>query len=129
MFYDGTCGFCDHTVQFLIKADKKRDFAFAPLQGETAKTLLKDLPDEMKQVDSLILIEDYQKNPRFWVLGKGAFRIAWLLGGMWALIGWIHFLPGFLYNWGYRLIARNRKKFAPLSCKIPDPNQKDRFLS
>lgn len=130
VFYDGQCGFCDQVVHVLLKADKRRIFLFAPLQGKTAALMLKDLPDEMKGVDSLVLIEDYQlPTQRYYVLGKGALRIAWLLGGWWWLIGWISFLPAGLYNWAYRLVARNRHRIFPnLSCVIPDPQQKQRFL-
>lgn len=130
VFYDGQCGFCDQVVQVLLKADKRRIFLFAPLQGKTAAMMLKDLPDEMKGVDSLVLIEDYQlPSQRYYVLGKGALRIAWLLGGWGSLLGWISFLPAGLYNWGYRLVAKNRHRLFPNpSCVVPDPQQKQRFL-
>ncbi len=130
VFYDGECGLCDHTVQLLLKVDRKKLFAFAPLQGKTAKDLLQEIPQKVKNADSLILVENYQtKYPAFWIYGKGAFRIAWQLGGIWSLIGWIHLLPAFLYDWAYRFIAKNRKYFfSKHSCKIPDSQQNDRFL-
>lgn len=110
VFYDGSCGFCDHVVQFLLKIDTKGLFVFAPLQGITAKKLLKNIPP----ADSLVLIEDYNSPDRsFYQFGKAAFRILWLIGGLWALLGWVSFLPPILYNWGYRLIARNRHAFSP----------------
>jgi predicted DCC family thiol-disulfide oxidoreductase YuxK len=130
VFYDGQCGLCDRIVQFLLKTDKRQQFVFAPLQGSTAAVVLKDLPSEMKQVDSLILVENFQTpQEKFYVLGKGAFRICWLLGGAWSLLGWISFLPGWLYNWGYRLVARNRQRFFKQDrCLLPDPSAKHRFL-
>ena len=71
VFYDGQCGLCDQVVQLLLKADRKNIFLFAPLQGTTAASLLQDLPEEYKGVDSLILVEDYrQSTQRFFVLGK-----------------------------------------------------------
>lgn len=126
VFYDGSCGFCDHAVQFVLKHDQKEDFVFAPLQGTTAKSFLKEVPPE----DSLVLIENYKSQTHsIYQLGKGAFRILWLLGGMWVLLGWIAFLPSFLYDWGYRLIARNRHRFFSKDvCPLPNPKQKDRFL-
>lgn len=130
VFYDGHCGLCDQVVQRLLKADKRCIFLFAPLQGSTAAQMLKDLPYEMKGIDSLVLIEDYQlPTQRYYALGKGALRIAWLLGGWWRMLGWISFLPAWLYNWAYRLVALNRHRlFAHPSCVIPDPKQKQRFL-
>ena len=60
VFYDGQCGLCDHAVQFLLKADKKNKFLFAPLQGTTALQELKDMAEKDKREDTLILVENYQ---------------------------------------------------------------------
>lgn len=130
VFYDGECGLCDRAVQFVLKADKEKKFLFAPLQGTTAEELLADLPPKMKQADSLILIENYKEpTQQLHILGKGALRICWLLGGAWRLFGWLSYLPPILYDWGYRLVAQNRHRLFPQTeCVIPDPAQKDRFL-
>jgi len=130
LFYDGECGLCDHLVQFVLRVDRREQFLFAPLQGETAGSELKDVPGIVKQADSLILIENYQKpDAAMWIYGKGVFRVAWLLGGWWKLLGWVSFLPAFLYDWGYHLVAKNRHRlFSKDSCKIPDPSEKIRFL-
>lgn len=126
VFYDGVCGLCDHIVQFLLKIDTNEIFVFAPLQGETAKLYLKSEPP----VDSLFLIENYKSpNHKIYIFGKGALRILWLLGGMWAILGILSFLPSFLYNWIYRFVARHRKEIWKQSvCQIPDPKYISRFL-
>jgi predicted DCC family thiol-disulfide oxidoreductase YuxK len=130
VFYDGQCGLCDHLVQFILSRDKKNLFAFAPLQGKTAKMELLNLPNEFKNEDSLVLIENYQtSNRKFYVLGSGALRVCWLIGGFWSVLGALSYLPSFLYNWCYRIVARNRHKFFKKDqCVIPLPNQRDRFL-
>lgn len=130
LFYDGECGLCDHIVQFVLRIDTDQKFLFAPLQGETARKELKALPEEIKNADSLVLIENFETpQSRIWIYGKGAFTIFWLLGGWWKLIGWISYLPAFLYNWGYWIVAKNRHRlFSKDSCRIPDPSQKMRFL-
>lgn len=87
VFYDGECGLCDHVVQFLLWADRKGVFVFAPLQGETAREVLKGLPEESRGADSLVLVENYKsENAQFYLFGKGALRIAWLLGGLWGCV-------------------------------------------
>lgn len=129
VFYDGECGFCDRSVQLLLKLDQEKLFAFAPLQGTTAKQFLKGDPARL-ELDTLVLIENYQSSESSTCLyGKAVFRILWLLGGFWVLLGWISFLPGFLYNWCYRLVARNRNWFFGSDvCKLPDTENRDRFL-
>lgn len=129
VFYDGECGFCDQSVQLLLKLDKHQLFLFAPLQGETAAQHLSHLPPEFRDVDSLILIEDFKSTQsKIYLQAKAVLRICWLLGGGWMLIGWLSFLPAVLFNWAYRLVARNRHRLFPQSCTIPSPDQKDRFL-
>lgn len=126
IFFDGSCGLCDHAVQFVLRRDEKGSFLFAPLQGKTAKALLDALPGE----DSFILIEDYNTlEKKVFQLGQGAFRTLWLMGGMWKCLGWISFLPPIFYNWGYRLVAKNRKRFfSKDSCQLPDKKKPSRFL-
>lgn len=130
LFYDGKCGMCDHLVQHVLKADRRGLFLFAPLDGKTADKVLKEIPNEIKQADSLILIENFQqRDSSLWMYGRGALKVAWLLGGWWVLLGWISFLPPFLYDWGYRLIAKNRRKlFSKNSCCLPKSFEKERFL-
>lgn len=126
LFYDGTCGLCDHAVQFVLKRDKNALFLFAPLQGTTAKKWIQQPLGE----DSLLLIENMNApNEKRLLLAQGAFRILWLLGGIWALPGLLSFLPGFLFNWAYRLVAKNRHRlFSKEVCILPDPAQRARFL-
>lgn len=130
VFYDGECGLCDRIVQTLLKVDKHECLAFAPLQGETASRYLKDLPSEYKGVDSLILIENYHsESHKIYIRSKAAFRICWLIGGSWVLIGWLSFLPAFFFDWAYRLVAKNRHRLFPqTACILPRPDQKHRFL-
>lgn len=129
VFYDGTCGLCDQIVQFLASIDKHKIFLFAPLKGKTAARVLKGMPPEYRREDSLVLVENYrEEGERFYVLGKSALRIFWLLGWPWSSLGWISYLPGFLYNWLYRLIARYRRRFPLKKCGLPGGDNDARFL-
>lgn len=130
VFYDGSCGLCDHIVQFLIRKDRQNLFVFAPLKGETASRYLRNLPPEIRFTDSFILIENYRSSyPRVSIMGKGALRVIWLLGWPWFLIGWLSFLPGWMFDWAYRLIAQNREKFfTDDQCIAPNPKDDERFL-
>lgn len=131
VFYDGTCGMCHWAVGFLLKSDKKKIFLFAPLQGETAAELLKDWRLSSPDADSLVLLENYhdQNHQSIATFGKGFFRILWLLGGWWKMPGSIFFLPSFLYDWGYKWIARRRFRwFKRETCPIPQTQDLKRFL-
>lgn len=130
VFYDGECGFCDRSVQMLLRIDTAKIFAFAPLQGSTAAKYLKE-ERTLLELDTLVLIENYQEAEReIYTYGKAVFRICWLLGGWWKVAGWPCFFPGFLYNWMYRLIARNRMGIfgPPGTCRLPGSANDGRFL-
>jgi len=128
VFYDGECGLCDHIVQILLKIDKRKILAFAPLQGSTAQSLSSLMPADYLNLDTLVLIENYQAHPQVYLRGKAALRILWLIGGKWALPGAFFFLPAFFYDWIYCLIAKNRHHLFAKTCTLPSPDHKDRFL-
>lgn len=126
VFYDGTCGLCHRLVCFILKKDKNQRFAFAPLDGKTAK---KYLPRSLQDKDTVILVENYETpSRRFFIESKAIWRVCWLLGGMWKLIGWLYIFPAFLFNWAYRLIARHRHRIPGTSCLLPGNEDSSRFL-
>lgn len=129
VFYDGECGLCDQVVQFLLKVDNRKLFLFAPLKGKTALKALEGLSLQDRHEDSLVLVENYgEPDEKIYILGKGALRILWLLGGFWKVAGLISFLPSFLYNWAYRLFARYRHRFFADRCQLPKTKKDPRFL-
>ncbi|MBA3815942.1 MAG: DUF393 domain-containing protein [Parachlamydiaceae bacterium] len=130
VFYDGKCGLCDQAVQFIIRQDIQEQFVFAPLQGITAKVKLETLPSSVKNEDSLILIENYQSTqPEITILGRGALRICWLLGGMLSILGLFSWLPSSCVDWAYKIVARNRHRFfSNDQCVLPTPQSRHRFL-
>ena len=128
VFYDGECGICDQSVNVLLKIDLNKLFVFAPLQGETANEVLKEL--KLPRPDTLILVENYTSPQHHTEMyAKAVFRICWLLGGWWSVFGVFSFLPGWSINWAYKIVAYNRHRLnTKISCTLPDPNQADRFL-
>ena len=50
LLYDGLCGFCDRTVQFILSRDVGGSTMFAPLQGEFAAGILQQHP-ELRKAD------------------------------------------------------------------------------
>lgn len=144
VLYDGTCGLCHRAVQFILRHDVNKMFMFAPLQGETAHELLYTQRPQikalgvttspnhsLKNMDTLVLIENYsdKEHRNFLTYGDGVFRIYWLLGRWWMVPGILSFLPGFLYNWCYRWVARHRVDWFPKeTCLIPLTKDPERFL-
>lgn len=107
IFYDGECPLCNRVVRFVLAADKKKQFLFAPLQGITAEKELHDF--KRLDLDTLVLLENYQTSEQQSLIeGKGALRIFWHLGGIYTLLGCLSFFPSFLFDRFYRFVARRR---------------------
>ena len=125
LFFDGVCGLCNQSVDFIIKRDTQRKFRFAPLQGDTAKA---ELPlEDVENLNTLILKTESGLFRR----SSAVVRILWLLGGFWGVLGtlfWIVPLP--LRNLGYRLVSVSRYSLfgKKESCRIPTPEERGQFL-
>ena len=126
MFFDGHCNLCNNSVDFVIKRDKKRAFRFAPLQGETAKTVLGDLNIDLEHPDSFVL----SKGDKIYFRSKAALMVAKGLGFPWSLMSVFLVLPSFIRDAVYNLIARNRYKWfgRKETCRLPSPEERSLFL-
>lgn len=108
VLFDQECPLCRKSVGFILEQDAKHRFLFAPLSGQTAKASVKN--SRLLKENTLILLEDWRTpQERLWIRGRGAFRILWLLGGKWRLLGWLCFVP-LGVDLFYRLIARHRRR-------------------
>ena len=124
IFFDGVCNFCNYWVNFIIKRDKKKQFRFAPLQGETAAKHFGSKPGSMP--DTVILLE----NDVFYDRSSAALRSARKLNGGWKLFYALIALPRFIRDPVYNLVAKRRYKWFGKkdSCMVPSAELRDRFL-
>lgn len=129
IFFDDECSFCQRSVKQIIHLDKKRLFVFAPLKGEVANRILSGDKEGLKKENSLILVEEYKSDSAsVWLRGRAVFRILWLEGGLWKLIGWLYLIP-FGIDALYRVIARHRQVLSPKSKTGWTEDETKRFLN
>jgi len=124
LFYDGLCGLCNRSVQWVLRYDKKAHFRFATLQGDIAdKWLSKEQRDNL---DSIVLVSKGEVLTQ----STAAFEITRHLSGWPCFLRFFSVLPKGLTDTVYRLIARNRYRwFGKLeTCPMPDEEVKSRFL-
>ena len=132
LLYDGACGFCAESVQFVLQHDRQRTLRFASLQGATGVDVRTRHP-ELETVDSVIWYEHDGDSARELVLVRSSavLRVLRYLGGAWSLVAWAGTLvPHSVRDRVYDFIARHRHKLvrgAPV-CVIPTPDQRERFL-
>ena len=125
VFFDGVCGLCDYTVNWLLVRDSHRRLRFAPLQGTTAAALL---PAEIRQdLTTLVLLQQ----GRIHVRTAAVCRILMEIGGFTAFLGWMLWLiPWPIRDAGYRLVSRLRYRLFGHreSCRMPTPEERAVFL-
>jgi predicted DCC family thiol-disulfide oxidoreductase YuxK len=131
LLYDGLCGFCDGTVQFILRHDRRGTLKFATLQGDFAREVIARQP-EGGGVDSLVLVgrDVASGEERVFVRSEGALEVARYLGGTWHVARGVAIVPRFLRDWAYDAFARIRYRVFGRydSCPIPTPEQRARFI-
>ena len=130
LLYDGTCGFCAKSVQFVLAREKRRHtLRFAPLQSALGAEVQSRHP-ELVNVDSVIWFEPNSKTVS--VKSTAVFHVLRYLGGIWTVLAALGaIVPRFIRDGVYDLMARHRHKIirADPSCLLPTPEQRARFLT
>lgn len=127
LFYDGLCCLCNRTVQFLLKIDHRAVLQFAALQSSTAKSLLEQVVCSRPLPDGVVLIH----KGKIYTESAAALKSLHLIGGLWKLVALLRFIPNFIRNPIYRIVARNRYTWFGKyeNCPPPEPEWKQRFLN
>ena len=123
LFFDGVCGLCNRFVDLLLTADTRDLFRFAPLQGETALRILGPQEGDPRSFLFLDQEKQYEQSDAV-LLAVGR------LGGVWRLAVLLFVFPRPLRDLVYRYVARNRYRWFGRrdACRLPTPEERDRFL-
>ncbi|HYH13781.1 MAG TPA: thiol-disulfide oxidoreductase DCC family protein [Flavisolibacter sp.] len=126
ILFDGVCNFCNSTVNFILKQDKKQVFRFAALQSTTGQKLLKKHHLPQQEFNSFLFID----NNKSYLASTAALRLVRYLPWYWQWTQLFWLVPRFVRDGIYRLIANNRYKWFGKreTCMIPSPEVRKRFL-
>lgn len=130
LLYDGSCGFCARSVQFVLRHESaRRTLRFASLQSPTGAEIRSRHP-ELADVDSVIW---YEGGPREVVLVRSGavLRVLRYLGGIWSALGVAGaVVPRVARDWAYDFIARHRHELVRggATCVLPTVEQRPRFV-
>ncbi|HUH39010.1 MAG TPA: DCC1-like thiol-disulfide oxidoreductase family protein [Spongiibacteraceae bacterium] len=126
VIFDGVCNVCNGAVNFIIKRDPAAQFAFTPVQGELARSLLQTYGVHYSDVDTFALIKD----GRCFVFSSAALEIARDLTGFWYLFGLLRIVPAPVRDFIYKAFARRRYRLFGRrdSCRVPSASVKARFI-
>lgn len=127
ILFDGVCNFCNFWVNFIIDRDKKNIFLFASLQSEYGRQKLKEFGFSESEYDTFILIED----EKYFTKSAAAFIILKELNTSLKIFYPLKFLPAFIRDFIYSIIAKNRYQIFGMreACRIPTANERAKFIS
>lgn len=121
IIFDGICGFCNKSLDVLMKLDEDKLFKYSSLQGEFVKKLgLKE------GIESIVLYEDgtvYYKS-------TAILKILRSLGGIWVFTNIFYVVPTFIRDAIYDVIAKYRYNiFGEMSsCRMPKVGEDALFI-
>ena len=127
ILFDGVCNLCNQSVLKIIKYDKRNTFLFTALQSEKGKEILKLLRINSSKVDSIVL---YDPGVSYDIKSTAALKIMQDFKGLWRISFLFLFIPEYIRNYLYDVIAKNRYNWfgKKEDCMIPTPELKAKFL-
>jgi predicted DCC family thiol-disulfide oxidoreductase YuxK len=125
IFYDDVCVMCNGFVNFMLSIDRRQQFLFAPLGGETSRKILPALPEDPGDW-SMIYVDEAGIHDQ----SDASLEVYRRLGGIWWLLSLARFVPRAIRNPAYRVLARNRYRWFGKrdTCRLPTAAEKARFL-
>ena len=121
VIFDGVCGFCNKSVDRLMKLDTQNIFHYTSLQGELVKTL-----DVDPKIDSII----FYKDGALYYKSTAILQILRSLGGVWIVTNLFYLIPRVVRDFVYDIIAKYRYKFFGKmeSCRMPKGGEQALFI-
>ncbi len=123
ILYDGECGLCNASVQWICRHSLSKAFYFAPLQGHTARLL----PTLNKDLDSMVVFF----NGQYYYESEAAIFIAKRLQGIPKLLGLLGIVPLSIRNKAYRFVSQHRIHWFGKAqyCQLPQGDRRTMFLT
>ncbi len=124
ILFDGVCNFCNSTINYVLDHDGGRH-QFASLQSAFGQQLLLKHHRSPNDFDTVLLYEE----GRLYEKSDAVLRIARHVKG-WQWLWFFRFLPLFIRNGIYQVMARNRYSWFGKreSCRLPSPEERCRFV-
>jgi len=126
VLFDGVCNFCNTSVNFIIRHDKKDYFRFTPLQSEIGMKISEKYNLDSGNLKSVILVD----KGKIYTKTTAALRIAKQLSGLWPALYVFIIVPAPIRDVVYNIIANYRYKWwgERDACMIPTPEIRKKFL-
>lgn len=127
ILFDGVCNFCNASVQFILRRDRKAVFMFASIQSEIGREVFHAHGLNPDDPQTIMLLNHGHPLLR----SDAAIGIATQFGGLWRLVAVFKIIPKPLRDLFYGFIAKHRYQWFGKSnaCMIPSAAFRQRFLT
>lgn len=126
IYFDGVCNLCNKAIALIIRYDKEDKFLFCSLQSARGMAFSKLHNFPILEPNSILL----DNNIKVFSKSEAVFEILRFLPSL-RFISLLKFLPKFISDWFYDIIAKNRYRIFGRTndCMIPDNKIKAKFLN
>lgn len=126
ILFDGVCNFCDQTVQWIIRQDKKNQFFFTSLQSPVGQDVLSQFQLNTQDIDSVV----YHRKGKVYVKSTAVLYILRDLAGWKSLLFGAIILPRIIRDFFYDQFAKRRYMLfgKKEECMLPTPDIRSKFL-
>jgi predicted DCC family thiol-disulfide oxidoreductase YuxK len=127
ILFDGVCNFCNSSVRFIIRHDKKAVFKFLPIQSALGREIYQSAGLDPDDFQTFLVFT----GGRTLVRSDAALEVARQFGDAWRLLGVFRIVPKGVRDWVYSFIARRRYYWFGRrdACMVPSESVKQRFLA
>jgi len=126
LFYDGVCAMCNGIVKAMLRVDEGHVFHFAPLQGDTAELARELLPEFPTEIETVV----YVRRGEVLMRSRAVLHAMEQMPYPTKALSWFRFLPAWLTDFFYGIVARTRYRvFGKYDhCPLPPAEVRARFL-
>jgi predicted DCC family thiol-disulfide oxidoreductase YuxK len=123
--YDGNCGVCDATVDFLLKKSSEDELHFSSIQSDFARKLLAEYGIFEPDLTTAYFADGSR-------LHEKSDAVIYALGrctGLVRFLVWLRFVPKTIRDQCYDLFSKNRHEILKndVSCRIPSESERRRI--
>lgn len=101
LFFDGVCGLCNGFVNFIAARDSERRIKFASIQNHTDWLEALGAPTDLS---TMVLLQENH----VYLHSAGPLKAIALLDAPWCIIAVGYFVPSFIRDAVYKIVAANR---------------------
>ena len=127
LLYDGSCGVCSESVQWVLRHERSHELRFAALESALGG-MLRALAGVAADEDSVVWVEWRDGAVRAELRSTAVLRVLGYVGGPWRWLTVFGAVPRFLRDAVYRGVAKIRYRLRAQACLVPTAEERARFL-